>query len=217
MWIHKGDYSFGGGNNNFLIHTARAEAQDALGFLEEILLHESGHTSLDGLHANAAGWVAAQRADPDFISTYARDNPTREDVAESWGPYLMLRHKSDRFPAAMADVIQRTIPNRIKYFDQLTLNLVPFVLEPLSVSALSPSMDVDAGQTMSLIVVITGSGPLAYQWYEGQSSDDSKPIPNANGAQLTTPALMSTTHFWVRSANPFGSVVDSPTVEIRVR
>jgi hypothetical protein len=217
MWIHKGDYPFGGGNNNFLIHTGQADIQEARGYLEETLLHESGHTSLDGLHANAAGWVAAQRADPDFISTYARDNPTREDVAESWGPYLMVRHKRERFPAAMADVILRTIPNRIAYFDSLTLNLVPFVLVPLSVSALSPSIDVDAGGTMTLMVVINGSGPLAYQWYEGQSPDDSLPVAGANAAQFTTPSLTSTTDYWVRSANPFGSVVDSPTVTVRVR
>lgn len=217
MWIHKGDYPLGGGNNNFLIHTGRAESDERLGAFEEALLHESGHTSLDGAHGNAAGWVAAQRADPDFISTYARDNPTREDISESWVPYLMLRHKRDRFPAAMADVIQRTMPNRIAYFDSLTLNLVPFVVVPLSVTALSPSIEVDAGGTMTLTVVISGSGPLAYQWYEGQSPDDSRPIPDSNRAQFTTPALTSTTDFWVRSANPFGSVVNSPTVTVRVR
>ena len=38
---------------------------------------------MDGPHAASAGWLAAQAADPEFISTYARDNPTREDIAES--------------------------------------------------------------------------------------------------------------------------------------
>ena len=47
------------------------------GILEETLVHEAAHTSLDRTHATAAGWLAAQTADGTFISTYARDHPLR--------------------------------------------------------------------------------------------------------------------------------------------
>src|SRR5688572_11663869 len=83
-WIHKGVNLFGGGNNNILIHIGQADLYENDGILEETLVHEASHTSLDAIHANAPGWVNAQHEDPTFISTYARDNPTREDIAETF-------------------------------------------------------------------------------------------------------------------------------------
>ena len=126
VWIHQGVQPFGGGNNNLLIHTGQADLYAAEGILEETLVHEASHTSLDGAHANASGWLAAQRADPDFISTYARDNPFREDVAESFLPYLAVRYRSDRISAELANTIRTTIPNRIAYFDRQSFNMFPF-------------------------------------------------------------------------------------------
>ncbi len=118
VWIHKGTNPFGGGNNNLLIHTGQAESYVSSGILEETLVHEASHTSLDGTHSNASGWLAAQNADGEFISTYARDNPTREDVAESFLLYYAYRYKPDRITQSLADVISSTIPNRIAYFDK---------------------------------------------------------------------------------------------------
>ena len=84
VWIHKGVQLFGGRNNNVLIHTGQADLYEADGILEEALIHEGAHTSLDSRHALSSGWVQAQQDDMDFISTYAKDHPTREDVAESF-------------------------------------------------------------------------------------------------------------------------------------
>lgn len=125
VWIHRGVNPFGGGNNNLLIHTGQADLYAAAGILEETLVHEASHTSLDAAHATSARWVAAQTADGDFISTYARDNPEREDVAESFLPYLAIRHRPSRVPPALAATILRTIPNRIAYFDALLLDMHP--------------------------------------------------------------------------------------------
>ena len=63
VWIHQGVQPFGGGNNSVLIHTGQADLYAADGILEESLVHEATHTSLDGTHAGAAGWLAAQSAD----------------------------------------------------------------------------------------------------------------------------------------------------------
>jgi hypothetical protein len=125
VWIHQGVQPFGGGNNNLLIHTGQADIYSASGILEETFIHEAAHTSLDADHATAAGWLAAQRDDPSFISTYARDNPIREDIAESFLPYLALRYRSDRIPASLASTIIRTIPNRIAYFYRQNFNMFP--------------------------------------------------------------------------------------------
>jgi hypothetical protein len=127
MWLHKGLQPFGGGNQNLLIHSEQADAYVRDGILEETLQHEACHTSLDAAHAQAAGWLAAQQADGEFISTYARDHPGREDIAESFVPYFAFRHRRDRIDDSLAEAISRTIPQRIAYFDSLKLNLYPAV------------------------------------------------------------------------------------------
>ncbi len=131
VWIHEGVEPFGGGNNNLLIYTGQAAQYSSQGILEETLVHEAAHTSLDAAHASSPGWLAAQQADPSFISDYARDNPTREDIAESFLPYLAVRYRLDRISQSVADTITSTIPNRIAYFDDQDFNMFPIqVPEP---------------------------------------------------------------------------------------
>jgi hypothetical protein len=136
VWIHQGVEAFGGGNNSVLIHTGQSANYEASGILEETLVHELSHTSLDADHAATPGWLAAQAADPEFISTYARDNPTREDIAESFLPWLALRHRSGRIDAATASTFSSTIPNRLAYFDAQGFNVAP-VPEPTGLTLLA--------------------------------------------------------------------------------
>jgi hypothetical protein len=131
LWIHKGKQPFGGGVRHLLIHTGQSGEYERDGILEETLVHEAAHTALDGKHAAARGWLAAQRADPTFISTYAQDNPTREDIAESFLPWLALRYRRDRIDAAYADTVQQAIPNRLAYFDARRFNVAP-ITQPQS-------------------------------------------------------------------------------------
>ncbi len=125
VWIHRGMNPFGGGNQNLLIHTDQGEAYAAAGTLEEIFVHEATHTSLDADHATAPRWAEARAADGVALSTYARDNVAREDLAESLGPYLALRFRRDRLDGATAAQIEATIPNRMQYFDCVGLTLAP--------------------------------------------------------------------------------------------
>ena len=120
VWLHRGRELFGGGNKNILIHLQMAEEYMRDGFLEEALMHEGAHSSLDPQHKRSSGWRAAQTADGRYISEYARDHPDREDLAESFVPYFAVRHRVDRIPKAMRETILKTIPNRIAYFDSLT-------------------------------------------------------------------------------------------------
>ncbi len=125
VWIHRGVVPFGGGNDNILIHTGKAAEYLRDGVLEEILMHEAAHTSLDPVHADAAAWLAAQDADGGFVSDYAREHSHREDVAESFGPFFAVRHRSERISRDMAETIQATMPNRIEFFDRLELDMDP--------------------------------------------------------------------------------------------
>ena len=127
VWIHKGTEPFGGGNRNILIHTGQAARYDSDGILEETLVHEAAHTSLDAAHASASGWLAAQTADDEFISTYARDFPDREDIAESFLLYLAVTFRRDRISESLTASILETIPNRIEYFGSLSFDMYPIV------------------------------------------------------------------------------------------
>ena len=163
VWIHLGDFAYGGGNNNILIHTGRTPQYEDPGILEETLVHEASHTSLDEDHADSAGWLAAQAADGIFISQYAHDNPDREDVAESFLPWLALRHRLDRIPADMAQEFLDNIPNRIAYFDAQPFDLYPVVQPP----------DLQAGDDLAVVEMDT---PTAIDVLANDASSAGNPM-----------------------------------------
>lgn len=126
LHIQAGTKPFGGGSR-VLIHTGQGERYSKDNILEETLAHEAAH-ALDRKHARNSDWQAAQKKDGNFISTYARDNPQREDIAESVVPFIAVRYRSDRVSEEQLKVIQRIMPARIAYFD--SLNLDPAPLKP---------------------------------------------------------------------------------------
>ena len=112
-------------DRSFTIHTGSGRSYLRGGFLEEILFHEGGHVSLQN-HQDTPGWRAAQEADGEYISDYARDYPDGEDVAESVLLYFALRYRPDRLSASQRTAIREAIPNRIEYFDGLGLDWSPY-------------------------------------------------------------------------------------------
>ncbi|MFK8007711.1 MAG: hypothetical protein AB8H03_15140 [Saprospiraceae bacterium] len=125
VWIHKGKELYGGGNNNILIHTEQTIEYERDGILEETLVHEAAHTSLDPFYENSPAWLKCQKLDGKYISNYAEENPNREDIAETFLLYLAARHKSDRISQALRDSILAQVPNRIIFFDSLNLDMYP--------------------------------------------------------------------------------------------
>jgi len=125
LTIHDGLELFGGGSHNVLVHTLQSKEYERDGILEETLVHEASHAALDDKHASSAGWLKAQKADPEFISTYARDNPDREDIAETFLTYLAVRYRRDRISDELANQITTAIPARIKYFDRQKFAVSP--------------------------------------------------------------------------------------------
>ena len=125
VWIHQGVELFGGGNNNVLIHTGQASLYEQDGVIEEVLIHEAAHTSLDADHAASSGWLQAQADDRGFISDYAEEFPSREDIAESFLPWMALRYGEDRISADLAFTIRTRMPNRLVYFDAQSFPMAP--------------------------------------------------------------------------------------------
>ena len=86
---------------------------------------------------------------------------------------------------------------------------------PPSITAGPQSQTVQSGHTATLSVTATGTD-LTYQWYLGASGTTTSPINGATGSSYTTPALTSTTSYWVRASNPYGVPANSNTATIEV-
>ena len=122
--IHKGYENFGGGNNNFVIHHDNGLELKKYGLLEEIFLHEGVHTSLDSDHRLSNAWINAQKSDNgNFISDYAKQNPKREDLAETVPLCFALKYKRDRLSDDIIRKIEKAIPNRIRYCNGVFENI----------------------------------------------------------------------------------------------
>ena len=107
------------------INTYRAEIEVL--FMEEVLLHEGAHVSLDGDHARSPSWRAVQEADGGFLNIYARDHPEREDIAETTWAYFVTHYRPDRIGARNVETILAAIPNRLAYFDAQQFDMSPYV------------------------------------------------------------------------------------------
>ncbi len=88
-------------------------------------------------------------------------------------------------------------------YDQLgLLAYQSLALAPPTLSA--RVLSVSAGQTDTLTVTPTGSGPFTYQWYQGASGNTSVPT-GTNSATFITPPLSVTTSYWVRVTGQNGT------------
>jgi hypothetical protein len=83
----------------------------------------------------------------------------------------------------------------------LTVNIPPTItLQPVS-------QTVTAGQTATFMVTATGTAPLSYQWYQGQTA-----ISGATGSTYTTPATVvgnSGSMYSVIVTNPVGTATST--------
>ena len=132
MWIHKGEEAYGGGNNNLLVHTGMSKFYENYktgSIIEETLIHEATHTSIDAYHypdrvTDGAAWIdVVSKDDGCYISSYARDYPYREDLAELMPLYVAVRYFPDRISSDIRDKTLSCNFNRIKYLDSLKLDM----------------------------------------------------------------------------------------------
>lgn len=88
---------------------------------------------------------------------------------------------------------------------------------PPSITTQPASQTVDYGQTATLSVAATGTAPLTYQWYQGQSGDTTTPVAGATASSFTTPALTTSTSYWVQVSNIVaGGAINSSTAAVTV-
>ena len=98
------------------------------GFWQEVLMHETGHASLDKNHDNTADWRRAQVFDGTCISDYGCNFPGREDLTESFTAWFAVRYRPERLEESVRDAFLVTIPNRLDYFDKQGFDMSPYRL-----------------------------------------------------------------------------------------
>ena len=90
---------------------------------EELFIHEATHLSIDPYVYGQQGWTDAVNLDGNYLSTYAKDNPDSEDVAETFQAYIAVKYFPERITSSLRDTILSICLNRFKYFDSLNLDL----------------------------------------------------------------------------------------------
>ena len=90
---------------------------------EELFIHEATHLSIDPYVYGQQGWTDAVNLDGNYLSTYAKDNPDSEDVAETFQAYIAVKYFPERITSSLRDTILSVCLNRFKYFDSLNLDL----------------------------------------------------------------------------------------------
>jgi choice-of-anchor C domain-containing protein len=86
---------------------------------------------------------------------------------------------------------------------------------PPAITSQPASQTIPSGTTASLSVAATGTAPLTYQWYQGNSGDVTTPV-GTNSASYTTPALTSNASYWVKVSNSVGPAVNSATATVSI-
>ncbi|MES2467093.1 MAG: hypothetical protein V4675_07315 [Verrucomicrobiota bacterium] len=79
------------------------------------------------------------------------------------------------------------------------------VIQPPVISAQPASATINAGGTTTLSVAASGTSP-SFQWYAGAAGDVTNPIGGATASSYTTPALATTSSYWVKVTNTAGTV-----------
>ncbi len=121
VWVNGGVANLTGPPGGIVVHTDYV--RDELiprGVAEEVMAHEAVHATLDADYLRSSAWAQAQKADITFVTEYARDFPESEDLAESYGAYLIVKN-AGRNPASLVELLQGGIPERIVFFQSLGL------------------------------------------------------------------------------------------------
>ncbi len=105
------------------------------------------------------------------------------------------------------------VSNPAGYVDSSTAT----VSLPVAPQITSPPQNgfVLSGQSATLTVAATGTGPLEYQWYQAVNGTPTMPIDGANSATYITGPLTNSASFIVLITNPVGGVYsDAVTITV---
>jgi hypothetical protein len=121
--IFKGEERWSASFGSIYIHLDYEKINS--GYVEEILLHEAGHASIDIYLRDNSVWKAAQRKDRLSLSKYGEDNLHSEDLTESIIFWLAVKYRSRRILLRDSIKIRKSMPYRLEFLDSLNFNVYP--------------------------------------------------------------------------------------------
>lgn len=101
----------------FVVYADNMRDRISTNDIQETVFHESVHATLDIPYARSKEWAAAQKADGDFITNYARDRRKREDLAETALFAWAMHIAPGRIGKDVEDEVRANVPNRLKFLE----------------------------------------------------------------------------------------------------
>ncbi|MEO1638960.1 MAG: hypothetical protein AAFU41_06895 [Pseudomonadota bacterium] len=108
----------------FTVYDQLMERRLAEHDLDETVFHEAAHLFLEPVIGRDPDWSSNQRADGAFITEYAAENPTKEDLAESALFAWTMLHHPGRLPPHVESAVRDIMPNRLDYLGNILADLV---------------------------------------------------------------------------------------------
>lgn len=119
--IHQGDETaFAEADGRFfVVYSDNIKSRIKSNDLEETIFHESVHATIDAHYSDSQTWQLAQQNDGAFITHYAANFPTKEDLAESaLFAWAVLMHPG-RLPHKIETQVKKLMPHRLDFFEEL--------------------------------------------------------------------------------------------------
>jgi hypothetical protein len=95
----------------------------------------------------------------------------------------------------------------------ITITVLPCAAPKIVVQPPSANIVTNFGTT--IYTAVTGTQPIAYQWYEGTFPDTSHPATGGNSATLNVPSLVASASYWLHVSSECGAA-DSSTARLTV-
>lgn len=154
--------------------------------------------------------------------TYS-DTAFESIVAHELGHTISLRHSNQGTPSTTSALMNSNVPlsgATLRQWDKDAMAELygeGIVCAAPTITSTSGAGTIFSGKTRNLSVTAGGTAPFTYQWYQGNSGVTSSPIAGATSSSYTTPALTSTSSFWVRVGSCTPSLTtDSATITVTV-
>lgn len=122
--LHKGDATaFAEAEANFfVVYSENIDVRISNNDFEETVFHESVHATLDAIYLQNSEWILAQQNDNSYITEYAKNNPDKEDLAETALFVYTLNKFPERLPENVRTWMAANTPNRINFISTNIFN-----------------------------------------------------------------------------------------------